>query len=265
MAGKRKNNMSTTNDLYDDELSDFEQNQNQQQQDTDDDLPEKYRGKSAKDIAKMHLELEKLYGKHTEEVAFARKMAEEAVKRTTGQPQPEVKKADVDDLEDVDFFADPKAAVNKAVSMHPEVIRAREMAAEMQRQQSQAKVRELHPDVDNVISDPDFAQWVQGNRARMMLLKEADRNFDAEAADELLSNYKAYKGSQQGSSRTEELRQNTRQQLRAAQTDSGAGFEASGKKIYRRQDIRELMLRDPERYEAMSDEIMLAYAEGRVK
>ena len=36
-------------------------------------------------------------------------------------------------------------------------------------------------------------------------------------------------------------------------------------KVYRRADIIKLMKTDPERYNALSDEILKAYAEGRVK
>ena len=36
-------------------------------------------------------------------------------------------------------------------------------------------------------------------------------------------------------------------------------------KVYRRADIIKLMKNDPDRYQALADEIMAAYAEGRVK
>jgi hypothetical protein len=42
-------------------------------------------------------------------------------------------------------------------------------------------------------------------------------------------------------------------------------MESSRKKIYRRADIIKLMNSDPERYQALSPEILAAYAEGRVK
>jgi len=39
----------------------------------------------------------------------------------------------------------------------------------------------------------------------------------------------------------------------------------AGKKIYRRADLIRLRTNDPERYDALQDEILEAYAEGRVK
>ena len=46
---------------------------------------------------------------------------------------------------------------------------------------------------------------------------------------------------------------------------SGAAKPNGGKKIFRRADVLRLMETDPERYEALSDEITLAYQEGRVR
>ena len=52
--------------------------------------------------------------------------------------------------------------------------------------------------------------------------------------------------------------------MKAAQVDSGGTGESS-KRIYRRADLIRLKMNDPNRYDALSDEIMQAYAEGRVK
>ena len=46
--------------------------------------------------------------------------------------------------------------------------------------------------------------------------------------------------------------------------DVGGSGESS-KRVYRRADLIRLKMTDPSRYEALSDEIMQAYAEGRVK
>jgi hypothetical protein len=52
--------------------------------------------------------------------------------------------------------------------------------------------------------------------------------------------------------------------LKAAGVDTGGTGESS-KKIYRRADLIQLKLRDPDRYEQLQPEIMAAYAEGRVR
>jgi hypothetical protein len=52
--------------------------------------------------------------------------------------------------------------------------------------------------------------------------------------------------------------------MKAAQVDVGGSGESS-KRVYRRADLIRLKMTDPTRYEALSDEIMTAYQEGRVK
>jgi len=61
-------------------------------------------------------------------------------------------------------------------------------------------------------------------------------------------------------------KQARKQTLKAANTGNARGSsEGSRKKVYRRADIIKLMKTDPERYQALSNEIFQAYAEGRVK
>ena len=55
----------------------------------------------------------------------------------------------------------------------------------------------------------------------------------------------------------------TTQQLEAAHPDYSES--TAGKKIYRRADLIRLKTRDPQRYEDLQDEILSAYADGRVK
>jgi len=55
-----------------------------------------------------------------------------------------------------------------------------------------------------------------------------------------------------------------KQSLKAATVDTGGSGESS-RRVYRRADLIRLKMTDPQRYEALSDEIMKAYQEGRVK
>jgi len=61
-----------------------------------------------------------------------------------------------------------------------------------------------------------------------------------------------------------ESKKETAKNLKSVAVDTGSPAPTS-RKTYRRADLINLRLRDPARYEAMQDEIMAAYAEGRVK
>jgi len=223
-----------------------------------DDLPEKYRGKDLSDIIKMHQEAEKLIGKQAQEVGEVRKLADELIKQNlSGNRQ----NAEVEP--EIDFFEDPKKAVQSTIDKHPDVLAARQASQEFKKMQIQQKLAAEHPDFTQIVQDPDFANWVKSSPIRIGLYAKADGEFDYDSANELLSTYKQLKGvkTKQTSDAGEVSR---KQNLRAASVDSG-GTGESGKRVYRRADLIRLKMTDPQRYESLSDEIMAAYAEGRVK
>lgn len=234
----------------------------EQEQTPEDDIPEKYRGKSAKEIARMHMEAEKALGRQGSEVGELRRLVDDFIKAqtvTTNKQQ-----APEDDVDDVDFFADPKKAISKAIEKHPKIREAEQYNQQMKAASSLAQLNAKHPDYKEIVSDPTFAEWIKASRVRQELYVRADAGFDVSAADELLSTWKERK---QIVGQTQQLAQAERKQaVKAASTGSAKGSsEARSSKTYRRSDIIDLMVRDPERYAALSDEIMLAYQQGRVR
>jgi hypothetical protein len=116
----------------------------------------------------------------------------------------------------------------------------------------------------NILSDAAFGQWIQASQIRTQLFRQADRQYDSAAADELFTMWKERQGIV---NQTAAAEKNTRKQaIRTASTGNATGSnEAASRKIYRRADIVKLMQTDPDRYEALSDEILKAYAEKRVR
>ena len=223
------------------------------------DIPDKYRGKELSDIIKMHQEAEKLIGKQAQEVGEVRKLADELIKQNlAGKPQP-IKEEEPE----VDFFENPQAAVRRTVDNHPDVLAARQAGQEFKKMQIQQKLAAEHPDFNQIVQDADFANWVKSSPIRIGLYAKADGEFDYDSANELLSTYKQLKGVK--AKQTNEAGETQRKSnLKAATVDVGGSGE-SGKRVYRRADLIRLKMTDPNRYDALSDEIMQAYQEGRVK
>lgn len=225
-------------------------------------LPDKYKGKSAADIARMHQELEKRLGEQSSEVGELRKAFDEMV-RTSVQaqqaPAPEVVE------EEIDFFADPARAVERAIANHPTLKQAQAVAAEMAKSQALAKLQAAHPDMKEVLQDANFKEWVSKSQYRSQMYADADQKYDFAAADELLTLYKERKGVVKQTAEVEKVAQ--KNEIKKASTGSSRSNPEgqSTKKVYRRRDIIELMNKDPKRYEALMPEIMKAYSEGRVK
>ena len=222
-------------------------------------IPEKYRAKSLEDVIRMHQEAEKLIGKQAQEVGEVRKLADELIKQNIGSKQQPIQEEEPE----VDFFENPQKAVQKTVDRHPDVVAARQAAADFKRMQIQQKLSQEHPDYAQLVQDPDFAAWVKSSPVRVGLYAKADGEFDYDSANELLSTFKQLRGVkvQQTEKAGDAVR---KQNMKAAQVDTGGSGESS-KRVYRRSDLIRLKMTDPSRYEALSDEIMVAYAEGRVR
>jgi hypothetical protein len=125
-------------------------------------------------------------------------------------------------------------------------------------------LQNTHPDFIEIVQDSKFQEWTSGSQVRKELYERADKQFDFEAANELLTLWKERKGMVAETAKVQE--QDRKRQLKAASTGSTSGStEAPSRKIYRRADIIKLMKDDPRRYATLQPEIMQAYAEGRVK
>jgi hypothetical protein len=240
------------------------QQQVQQTQETQQpafEVPEKYKGKTAEDIIRMHQEAEKLIGKQAQEVGEVRKLADELLKQSLASNN---KPQHIEQQEpEIDFFEDPKKAIQKELSAHPDVIAAREAALTFKKMQIQQKLNSDHPDFTQVVQDPEFVNWVKSSPVRMGLYAKADAEYDYDSANELLSTFKQIKSvkAKETKAAGEVARQSA---LKSAAVDVGGTGESS-KKVYRRADLIRLRMTDPARYEALSDDIMRAYQEGRVK
>jgi hypothetical protein len=228
-------------------------------------LPEKYRGKSAIEIARMHQEAEKLIGRQANEVHEVRSLADQLLKQQLDSKAKEAKPLE-ESLED-DFFADPASAVNRQVEKHPAVLEARQAALEMKRMKTAQQLSSKHPDFATIAQDAGFQDWVKSSAIRLNLFARADAEFDFESADELLSTYKELRQIKQQNQvqQSADVESKSQEQaMKAATVDVGGAGETS-RKVYRRADLIKLRMTDPDRYMQLSDEIMQAYAEGRVK
>jgi len=221
-------------------------------------LPEKYREKSLDEIVRMHQEAEKLIGKQAQEVGEVRKLADELIKQNLGSRQQTRQEEP-----EVDFFENPQKAVQRTVDNHPDILAARQVTLEMKRAQIQQRLAQEHPDFGDIAKDQDFANWVKSSPVRIRIFEQADSGYDFDSANELLSTYKQLRSVKQ--KQTSNDGEATRKQnLRAVGVDVGGSGESS-KKVYRRADLIRLKMQDPNRYDALSDEIMAAYQEGRVR
>ena len=224
-----------------------------------DDIPDKYKNKSTAEIVRMHQEAEKLLGRQSSEVGELRSVVDTYI-----QAQLDTTKATPEPEEDIDFFSDPDKAVERAIKNHPSIKAAEAQTQQYKQSSAQAALQQRHPDMQDILTDSKFADWIKASKIRTQLFVQADQGYDHEAADELFTNWK---DRQQAVGQTVATEKTQRKEaIKNASTGGATGSsEAKSRKIYRRSDIIKLMQDDPERYLSLSDEIMQAYQEGRVR
>jgi len=224
----------------------------------EDDLPEKYKGKSAKEIAEMHQQAEKLIGKQGSEVGELRRVVDDFISTQTLKESQTIEAPVTSD----EFYENPQKNVNKQIDSHPAIREAQKAAQEMKRTATLTRLNSEYPDLESTVQDPNFAEWIKSSRVRSELYNRAEVHFDYDSAKELLSNWSDKKERVAKVAETSKIDKDN--QLKAASIGSKGNNEPVSKKKYRRSDIIKLMQTDPEKYDALSDEIMLAYQEGRV-
>lgn len=232
----------------------------QAQEEQQEEVPEKYKGKSTAEIVRMHQEAEKLLGKQSSEVGDLRKVVDDYI--TTQLSTQETK--ETQPVEEVDFFSDPDKAVARAIDNHPKIKEAEQISNQYRQTTAMNKLQSKHPDMQDILQNERFVSWIKDSKIRQQLFAQADAQYDYDAADELFS---LWKERQQVVEQTVKNEQTERKRaVKSASTGNARGSgEQRAKKVYRRADIIKLMRTDPDRYQALSDEIMQAYSEGRVR
>jgi len=224
-------------------------------------LPEKYRGKSAADIIKMHQEAERLVGKQGNEVGELRRIVDDLI-HATRDSKPALQETEID------FFSDPKEAtlstVQKALANDPTLQSMRQDAEASKKERSAQALLKRHPDAGEISQDPQFGEWILKSKVRTNMFQTAHQNFDNEVAGELFDLWKDRK--QVATETVVNAQANRTASVKSASTGGGRNAsEVRGRPILSRERLIDLKIKNPDRYYAQMQMITEAYREGRVK
>ena len=226
--------------------------------------PEKYAGKSLEDVITMHQNAEKAIGKQGQEVGEQRKLIQSLMEaqNTTQTNAPPEEKTTFEDQ----FYSDPAQAVNSAIENHPLVVEARKERQVQQQQHQLSVLEKAYPDWQDRVGTKEFQDWVGSSAIRTEMFRKADSEYNPDYAIELFDMYdkvnmvdKTKEVKKQETAKRDKALRKTSSETRSTSDSVG------GKKIYRRADLINLQVSDPNRYASLADEIHSAYAEGRVK
>ena len=222
--------------------------------------PSKYEGKSHAEMVAILEERERMIGQQSNELGNLRTTFDAMAKTQSvpAQPEPEP-------VEEADFFVDPQKAVDARIHNHPALKDAREMAQKLAYAQALATLQQRHPDLQQVMDSEPIQSWIKASPARARRLQNADLSGDVEEADDLISTFKEVTRTVNTAKRVEQQAQKKAVKNASVSATRSNPDAASSKRVYRRADIIELMKERPDRFEALENEIIQAYAENRVR
>lgn len=259
------NEDESSNQLANQGAENLNQDNPQEPEDKKVELPSKYQGKSVEEIVKMHQEAEKLIGRQAQEVGESRRLLDDLIRQ---QLESKVKDTVSPQTQEIDFYDDPAKAVDQRIENNPTLRRIEEQLAIQKQQDALATIQKSHPDYLEVAQTPEFVDWIKASKVRLNLYASA-ANYDVDSALELLDTFKSISKAKQQTIKEvdEQVKQSNeetrKQALKSAGVQTG-GTGESTKPVYRYADIRRLMLTDRRRYNDMAEELIQAYAEGRV-
>jgi hypothetical protein len=251
-----------------------------------DDIPEKYRGKSITDVISMHQNAESELGRKGNELNQFKQMTDSLLdlKRRNdlakgGATEDQIEAEPLPEITSSELLENPTDALGRILDARDKsnASKREREDAETEKAEIAAKFQNDHPDATEIANSPDFIKWVGKSTSRSLLGYQAAQG-DLVAGDALLTEWKTSTGTtitDDDPTTTEDLkvtvnsdspaltdaRRATTESTGASTTDTPSG------KTYRRLDLIRLKLEDPEAYgdEGFQQEIMKAYAEGRVK
>lgn len=235
-----------------------------QGKDDEEAIPAKFRGKGLKDIIKSYEQLESLVGRQGAELGELRRTHDEFIKAALAGKAGAKSKPDSEngELDEAEFFLNPKEAIKKAVEAHPLVRTLTQQQQQLVAEQAQKELSRRQPDWQAVMREPEFQAFVASNPVFGHLLVKADREFDVSAAEYVLSQYKQ----QRAPARNPAVDEARKEAVDSGRVPAGGAPQSPGAgKVYNRAALVRKMQTDPEWYEANADEILRAYQEGRVR
>jgi hypothetical protein len=233
-------------------------------------VPDKFKGKTAEEIAQSYVELEKYQGTLNNQLGDYRSMTDRFLSIE------EKRVADLETVEQEEFEIDPTELLSnpgKVLDEYYENRRGKDPVYDnltarldqLEGQVGQSALANKHADATDVINTPEFKSWVGEDSFRGRIAQQAVASKDVEALDYLLTQFKGITPASQdtgdtGSQSTEV------QRAQSVVTESASSGNASVKsdKRFSRRKLVHLKMTNPDEYSARADEILMAYAQGRV-
>lgn len=226
-------------------------------------VPDKFKDKTREEIADSYTRLEEMLGKQANEIGDLRRELRERSPNTEQNAKRLEEELSGSSVEFGDIVEDPKNAVGKLIKEE-----MKDYVSDLdtlKREKNEALFKGKYPNYGKDLSDPDFQQWVVKSKHRQNLLSKANE-YDYESADELWGDWYERKEllGEVGEREAQQQQATLDKQIKDATTETGSTGDSSTK-IIPRQEIINLRLTNPAKYEAMQERIAELYKKGLIK
>lgn len=234
-------------------------------EDHEDDVPDKYRGKSIADIIEMHRNAERELGRKANELHEYKQLSGSIVERQLKQPKsdevPTQSKADID----LDSLLEkPAEVINSILESHPVLKQLQESVQVQQRAAKEDAFFKKYPNAKQIVGTEHFQEWVSASPVRTKMLREAHYNYDFEMGGELLDLYSQIHAV--ALAEATEKRNSDAAKIEGSARGSSSSGKAKRQKIYSKEQVIKLMQSDPYRYQQLCEgDLGKAFEEGRVR
>jgi hypothetical protein len=232
-------------------------------------VPDKFKGKTAEEIARSYVELEKYQGQLNNQLGDYRSMTDRFLsleeKRVADL---ETAEPTEDEIDPTELLANPGKVLNdyyeKRRENDPAYNQLQERLDRIEGQVGTSVIQQKHQDAVEIANSPEFNEWLGANNFRARIAQDAAANQDVEALDYLLTEYKQDNGVTEAPQSTQKESEVKRAKSVVTESTSSGNASVKTDKRFSRRKLVNLKMHNPDEYAARSEEILLAYAQGRV-
>lgn len=235
--------------------------------------PEKFKGKTLRDVVEAYQNLESQAGRMASDLGEQRKLTDRILDldRKRSDDLRKNGAASLPPLTTDELLTKPQESLERVVDARAShaLDPINQRIAALEAALTEATFRNRHADADSIVNTPEFLEWVKVSPLRLRAAQAANAG-NWTAANELLAEYKAQHGSTRSTHEaTDDLASAKRVALETSGNVGGRnGDDGKPKgKLYSRAALMRLRVQDPDAYydEAFQAEVLKAHAEGRVR
>ena len=235
-------------------------------------MPDKLKGKSAEEIAAIYVAEQNYVGDLRNQLGDYRSMTDRFLSMEEKRVA-DLEEAGADastyEIDATELLSNPEKVLEEFYenrrAKDTAYVDLQERLNRIEGQVGTNALNERHSDAETITADPAFQQWVGAHPVRQSIAQSAVQNRDVDQLDYLLTEWKERNPGTAEASPTSR----NQNELRAAksvvtESNSASGNSSTSGKPLSRRKLVQLKMNNPDEYSAMSEEILKAYAEGRV-